>query len=395
MSVIVQKFGGTSVSKEESRIRCLGHVQNELENGHKVVVVISAMGRKGDPYATDTLLSLLGGHRHGLSNKDLDLFLSTGELISASVFSNLLHEHGIANTILTGGQAGIITNNQYNDAKITALHPQKLEHALRTHDVVVVPGFQGITSDGETTTLGRGGSDTTATAIGVSLRADFVDIFTDVEGIMTADPRIVSHAKVLDKAGYNEICNFAYLGAKVIHPRAVEIAMHENIPIRVRSTFSEHTGTLITNMTELNSNPSEKRPVIGITQTSGLIHLSIPKSRFENVYQTFSEEGISIDFIQTNTDSASFTIPTSLKEQTINILSSTDWRPTVTEGMAKIAIVGSGMHGAPGVMSRALGVLYEHEIDVHQTADSHTTIWFLVKEKQMNEAVCLLHDTFI
>ena len=392
MEIVVQKFGGTSVSHPESRLNCLRHIQKELKEGHKVVVVISAMGRNGDPYATDTLLSLVGNEKPLLSNKDLDVLLSTGELISASVFSNLLHENNIKNTILTGGQAGIITNEEYNNAKIISLQPQRLLDTLQHHDVVVVPGFQGTTPSGNTTTLGRGGSDTTATAIGASVNAKFVDIFTDVEGVMTADPRIVSDAKIIDKATYNEICNLAHLGAKVIHPRAVEIAMQENIPIRVRSTFSEHTGTLITNITELNGD--EEKLVTGITQNSNLVQIQIQKESYENVFYQFSENGISLDFIQTGQKEVCFTVPHEVLAESLAILEGNNHTYQCTEKLAKVSIVGAGIYNVPGVMSRAVQFLYEKEIDIYQSSDSHTTIWFLVPESKMNEAVCSLHDAF-
>lgn len=394
MNIIVQKFGGTSVSKEESRSHCLQHVMSELGEGNKVIVVISAMGRKGDPYATDTLLSLLGENVHHLSKKDLDLFLSTGELISSSVFSNLLHEHKISNTILTGGQAGIITNEDYTNAKITDLQPEKLLEALKTYDVVVVPGFQGMTTEGNITTLGRGGSDTTATAIGVGVNAKFVDIFTDVEGIMTADPRIVSNAKILDIATYNEISNLAHLGAKVVHPRAVEIAMQKNIPVRVRSTFSNTEGTLITNITEINSD-NDLRTVTGITQTAELIQVSVRKERFQNIFEILSANDISIDFIQTTVDSISFTLPKHAKTFALSLLTSHDFEVNIIDDVAKVSIVGAGIHGVPGVMSKAINALYLNEIDVFQSADSHTTIWFLVPQNKMNDAVRALHDAFI
>jgi len=394
MEIVVQKFGGTSVSKEESRERCLYHVKSELQKGHKVVVVISAMGRKGDPYATDTLLSLLGHQTNHLSKKDLDLFLSTGELISSSIFSNLLHEHGINNTILTGGQAGIITNDDYTDAKIISLDSSRLLEHIQNYDVVVIPGFQGVTRKGFTTTLGRGGSDTTATAIGVEINAKYVDIFTDVEGIMTADPRIVSNAKILKHVTYNETLNLANLGAKVIHPRAVEMAMTENIPIRVRSTFSESEGTLISHQSEMDKF-TNLRTVTGITQTDNLIQVIISKEPYEDVFQYFSDKQLSIDFIQTTPTSVSFTLPSSLKEKALSALEGKSNDIQIREGVSKVSIVGAGIYGIPGVMSKCTNALYQKEIDIFQSSDSHTTIWFLVNQERMQDAIQTLHDIFI
>lgn len=394
MEIVVQKFGGTSVSKKESRERCLFHIHRELDKGHKVVVVISAMGRQGDPYATDTLLSLLGKQKNQLSKKDLDLFLSTGELISASVFSNLLHQNNINNTILTGGQAGIITNEDYTNAKIISLNSSLLLEHLKLYDVVVIPGFQGVTEQGYTTTLGRGGSDTTATAIGVEINAKYVDIFTDVEGIMTADPRLVANAQILNQVTYNETLNLANLGAKVIHPRAVEMAMSENIPIRVRSTFSDSEGTLITHQNELN-NADNTQTVTGITQTGNLIQVMISKEPYEDVFQYFSDKQISIDFIQTTPTSASFTVDSLYLEHVSLALHKKSNNVTIRENLAKVSVVGAGIRGIPGVMSKCTSALYQNQIDVFQSADSHTTIWFLVHQDRMKEAVQTLHDIFI
>ncbi len=394
MNIVVQKFGGTSVATNESREKCIEHIQVEINQGNKVVVVVSAMGRKGSPYATDTLLSLLDNeHKESLSKKDLDLFISTGELISASVFSNLLHSKGLKNTILTGGQCGIITNDNFNDADIISLKPQLLLSELKKYDVIVVPGFQGQTIDGYTTTLGRGGSDTTATALGVALKSKYVDIFSDVEGVMTADPRIVPNAKILNRIGYNEILNLAQLGAKVIHPRAVEMAMKENIAIRIRSTFSNELGTLISNQ---NHNVNESKHLIsGVTQTSNLIQVSVKKKSFQNVYSYLSERNISLDFIQTTVDNILFTTPKDLKEKVIGILELNKLEYEILENVSKVSIVGSGMKGIPGVMAKAIQSLYNKQIEVYQSADSHTTIWFLVKQERMNDAVCALHNAFV
>lgn len=252
MKILVQKFGGTSVAKPEQRERVVHHVRKALAGGYRVVVVVSAMGRKGEPYATDTLLELPKQYGNQIAPREKDLLMSCGEIISATTLSTLFHQREIDNVVLTGGQAGIITNNQHTNAQIVTVNPKRVLRELEKGKVVIVTGFQGSTTDGEMTTLGRGGSDTTATALGGALRAECVDIFTDVEGIMTADPRIVKDATQLDKVTYTEICNLAFQGAKVIHPRAVEIAMQTNVPIRVRATMSDHPGTLVTHMSEID-----------------------------------------------------------------------------------------------------------------------------------------------
>src|SRR5699024_4018223 len=183
---------------------------------------------------------------HYNSNRELDLLMSCGEIISSVLLTNDLKRHNISSIALTGAQAGFVTSDDFTKAKIKQVHPERIQHEFETHDVIVITGFQGGTKRGEITTIGRGGSDTTAAAIGASLEAERIEIFTDVSGIMTADPRVVAQARSLDIVTYDEICNLAYQGAKVVHPRAVEIAMQARIPMRVRSTYSMAPGTLVT-----------------------------------------------------------------------------------------------------------------------------------------------------
>lgn len=399
MKIIVQKFGGTSVSTKENQLKCISHIKQALSEEYKVVVVVSAMGRKGAPYATDTLLSLLENDQ--LPNREKDLLLSTGELISANVFSNLLFNEGIENTILTGGQAGIITDSNFTNATIESLRPQRLKEELMKNNVVVVPGFQGMTANGDITTLGRGGSDTSATALGVALDAEVVDIFTDVEGIMTADPRIVTEAQILETVSYNEICNLAYLGAKVIHPRAVEIAMQKNIPIRVRSTFSNKLGTLVTNLAEFDQkeHQMEERLLTGITQTPNLTQIKVTSSSDPygvqlNVFKEMEKNGISVDFINVYPNGVIFTVLDSQSEKAKEIIQKLKYEVITRENCAKVSLVGGGISGVPGVMSKIVEALTQHEIQILQSADSHTTIWVLVDGDKMEQSVLSLHQKF-
>ncbi len=237
MKVIVQKFGGTSVRDDLSRKLACDHVSEAVTKGYKVIVVVSAMGRKGEPYATDTLLSLVEANR--LMPREQDLLVSCGELISAVVFTDLLLSLGLKVTAFSGAKAGFKTNDEFTNAKITEMNCDQLLQQFDHVDVVVVAGFQGQTEDGDIATLGRGGSDTSATALGAAVNAEWVDIFSDVEGIMTADPKIVETAKPLEVITYEELSNLAYQGAKVIHPRAVEIAMQAQVPIHIRPTYSK------------------------------------------------------------------------------------------------------------------------------------------------------------
>lgn len=396
MNIRVLKFGGTSVATTEGRMQCLHHIELALAEGVHPVVVVSAMGRKGSPYATDTLISLLDDDAKFVSNRELDLLLSTGELISSVVFSSLLTKQGIDNTVLTGGQAGIYTNDHFGNAQITQFKPERIINELKKHKVVIVPGFQGMTDDGDITTLGRGGSDTTATALGVALQASRVDIFTDVDGVYTADPRLVPLASPMNVISYTEVCNMAYQGSKVIHPRAVELAMQKNIPVRVRSTFSQSPGTLIAHTGE---GELQDRPVIGIAHVSGVTQIKVlpvpgQSKLHPDVFRAMSEHRISIDFISISPTQAVFTVPDHFASKAVSILKDKQFEPQQIKECTKVSIIGAGISGVPGIMTRIVDTLERENILILQSADSHTTIWTLVQGKDTQKAVCALHEEF-
>lgn len=399
MKVLVQKFGGTSVATVEQRKRVVYHVRRALEEGYKVVVVVSAMGRKGEPYATDTLLQLVN-ESGTLKNREKDLLLSCGELISACVLSSLLTAENIINCVLTGGQAGIVTDNQFSNSQILETNPQRVVTELKRGNVVIVAGFQGRTIDGEVTTLGRGGSDTSATAIGAALSAEYIDIYTDVDGIMTADPRIVMDATPLKTVTYSEMCNLAFQGAKVMHPRAVEIAMQSNIPIRVRSTMTDGLGTLVTGSDKKRVSLGMKNQFItGITQLPNVTQIKVPAKCDQldihlKVFRAMADYGVSVDFISINPSGIAYTVNDELANRAEEILRRLDLKPELTRNCAKISAVGAGMTGVPGVIGKILEALLEADIQVLQSADSHTTIWVLVKGSKMIQAVRALHRKF-
>lgn len=245
MALIVQKFGGTSVATPQAREALLNQVRRCIDEGNNVVVVVSAMGRSGDPYATDTLISLLQQINPDIDPEKKDLLMSCGEIISCAVLSHLLETNNIPSIPMTGFQAGIQTDRNFTNSEITNIDTTAIMRHIKEGKVPVIAGFQGATPDGEVTTLGRGGSDTAAVAIGGYLGAQRVDIFTDVPGIAKIDPRIISTAPYLQAISYEDMYKLADNGAKVIHPRAVKTAQSFNIPVRVRSTFSEGLGTLI------------------------------------------------------------------------------------------------------------------------------------------------------
>ncbi len=401
MRIIVQKFGGTSIKDNESREHAIRHIKEALNEGYKVVTVVSAMGRKGDPYATDTLLDLIGGTTGKVSKREYDLLLSCGEIISSVVFSNMINKKGIKATAMSGAKAGIRTNNDHQNAKIIDLQCRELYLMLEEYDVIVVAGFQGLSKDGNITTIGRGGSDTSASALGVALNAEWIDIFTDVEGVMTADPRIVKGARTLDVMTYIEFCNMAYQGAKVIHPRAVEIAMQGKVPMRIRSTYSKSCGTLVTSS---NANNKKKdylnlRVITGIAHVADVTQIKVfSKEGYydtqKEVFKAMASAEISVDFFNINPNGVVYTVSGDKTELAIDILHNLGYEPVVTRGCAKVSAVGAGMSGVPGVTSKIVTALSEKGIQILQSADSNTTIWVLVKNSDLVLAVNTLHDTF-
>ncbi|HHV17421.1 MAG TPA: aspartate kinase [Thermoanaerobacterales bacterium] len=245
MALIVQKFGGTSVKSPENRKAVLNHILRAKEKGYDVVVVVSAMGRLGDPYATDTLIELLKAQGGKVCSKKKDLIMACGEIISAVVMASYIEAQGVKAEAMTGFQAGIVTTADFGNADIIKVDPAPIKKNIEEGKIVVVAGFQGITEKDEITTLGRGGSDTTAVVLGGYLKADLVEIYTDVPGIAVTDPRIIPEAPFIPSISFDEVIIMAESGAKVIHPRAVRAAKEFNIPLRIKSTFDQSEGTLI------------------------------------------------------------------------------------------------------------------------------------------------------
>lgn len=401
MRILVQKFGGTSLSTVQAREHVIEHIQDALEDGYQLVVVVSAMGRKGEPYATDTLLDLVRQHGGTVPARELDLLMCCGEIISAVHLSSLLKAKGLRSSVLTGGQAGIQTNDTYGNAQIVSIQTDRIKALLEQDEVVIVTGFQGVSKQGEFTTLGRGGSDTSATALGAALKAEIVDIFTDVNGILTADPRIVEDAKPLSKVSFSEICNMAHNGAKVIHPRAVEVAMQANIPIRVRSTFTKDKGTLVTagETVSQESNKVEDRHVTGIAHFANISQIQV--SAFEGnfdlqlkVFKTMAQHQISVDFINVNPSGVIYTVFDHEAERACELLKAQGYEPRVLSGCAKVSVIGGGMNGVPGIMAHIVEALTEEDVRILQSADSNSTIWVLVQGEDMIKAVRALHHKF-
>lgn len=395
MKILIQKFGGTSVSTHERRLLVVNKILKAIEEGFSPVVVVSAMGRKGQPYATDTLLSLISDE-FKKNTLAVDLLMSCGEIISTVVTSDELSKNGLQSVPLTGGQAGIITDDNYNNGSVLRVQPERLLDILREGKIPVVAGFQGISENGYVTTLGRGGSDTTASLLGVALKAEEIQIYTDVDGIMTADPRMVSDASLIEEIGYNEVFQFADQGAKVIHPGAVEIAAKGNIPLVIKNTLNDCKGTIISGKAIQISN----NIIDGITSMGDRVQVTVECDKNkdnENYYVLFDElanNSISLDLINVFLNQKIFTIDKKNMENLKIIMKNLGLQYSYIEDCTKISLIGSGMRGIPGVMAKILKVLAKENIQILQTADSHTTIWCLVRSKDVEKAVNALHKEF-
>ncbi len=395
MNVVIHKFGGSSVSTPELREIAASRVGEAIRAGAHVVVVVSAMGRAPEAYATDTLLGLIGPVRGGANR---DLLLAVGEMISAAVFAELLNSLGYRAQAMTGGQAGIITDDTYGDARILEVNPLPLREVLAAGIIPVVTGFQGATLAGAVTTLGRGGSDLTAVALGDALDASSVEIYTDVSGVMTADPRRVAGAHTVERVTPAEMVELSGNGAKVMHSKAAELAHATQTPYAVRGLRS-NVGTLI----DEDAPVDRDRPVTGITALRGVA--------FFRVIQGLSSEGgramldrelfdrlaaanISIDMINVNDAGVFFVCDDENVDAVQKELHDLNLALRVRPHCAKLSIVGAGMRGTPGVMARVVRAVTESGVEIIHSTDSNITISVLVPDDSAIAAEQSLHDFF-
>lgn len=396
--VVVMKFGGTSVATAAGRTSISARVLEALEAHRSPVLIVSAMGRRGEPYATDTLLSLVEGLPTDL--REHDLLASVGEVVSAVVVAHHLRADGIPAQALTGPEAGILTDDVHTGAAITEIHTGPLRAMIDAGIVPVVCGFQGMGSDGHVRTLGRGGSDTTACAIGVALNAHEVEIYTDVDGVMTADPRSCSSAEVLSVIRADELFQMAKGGSRVVHTPAAELALSSGLSVRVRNTYSDHPGTLVADI-------GSHRPgsvATAVTHSSGVtrVRTVLPGSEGTaghmraqaELYAAMADAGVSLDMFTPAGDVLVFTVGSAASGRAQEVLSVLGLEYSLTGSLAKVTLVGAGMHGVPGVMARVAGSLADAGVSVLQSADSHTTISVLVPESEAVNAVHALHEEF-
>ena len=402
MKIVVQKYGGTSLSSPEKRDLVFKQVKRARDKGYKVAIVVSAMGRNGDPYATDTLRTLLLQEYAVIPLRELDIIMSCGEIISAGVIAAVLGNNEIPASVFTGAQAGFLTDGRYSEAEVVDCRPEKILDALNRDEVPIVTGFQGVDQTGEINTLGRGGSDTTAVILGAALKAEMVEIYTDVSGIMTADPVILQDARVIQQLTYGEVFQLAYEGAKVIHPRAVEVAMRNNVEVIVRSFGDSDSGTLITGESALHDGAYSTRgrsAVTGIAHSLNLIQFLIefkepdPLREME-IFQKIGEAGVNIDMISVFPKIKAFTVAEEYSAKVENIINALGFTYKMENNIAKISVVGVGMHNIPGVMASVVRALNKQDIKILQSGDSNITISLLVKKDDLSRAVKILHDTF-
>ena len=402
MALLVHKYGGSSVADAEKIKRVAERVINAKISGNDVVVVVSAMGD-----STDELIDLAHTVSTDPEPREMDLLLSTGELVSCTLLSMAIKSMGHDSVSLTGNQAGIVTDTMYGHARISRVDSDRIKDELEKGQITVVAGFQGMTEGQDITTLGRGGSDTTAVALAAALNADRCDIYTDVEGIYTADPRIVPKARKMAEIGYQEMLELASYGAKM-HPRSIELGSVYQVPIYVASSFSDQPGTLIHKGPD-EDNMEDRIKVTGIAYQSNIAKVTVravPDSpgMAAELFEPLSAVGISVDTIVQNTSverltDISFTVDRSDLQKTLRELESVTNEmgagEVVTDPtLASISVVGSGMQNTPGYASRMFRVLSEARINIEMITTSEIRISCIIAEAQVPEAVRLLHSGF-
>ena len=402
MAVLVKKFGGSSVATPEKIYRLVDRVLREKTPEDKIVIVVSAMGD-----TTDDLLTLAGRISAHLPKREMDMLLATGEQVSIALLASAFMERGQKAVSFTGPQAGIRTNRQHTKAGILEVKAERVQKALDEGNIVIVAGFQGATEDGDITTLGRGGSDTTAVAIAAGLQADICEIYTDVDGVYTADPRIVPEARKLKEITFSEMLELARLGAGVMQPRAVEYGEHNGVDIHVRSTFSQEPGTII----RREYTVEEKEFVIrGVTSDINVAKITVngvpdvPGAAYR-IFDALAKANITVDMIvQSSSKDNSrndivFTVTKSDLGDAIEALEKLKNEMglegvEVEANVAKVSVVGAGMLGNPGIAAGMFGALAKASVNLMIISTSEITISCLIAKDDVMKAVNAIHQHF-
>ena len=400
MGIIVQKFGGSSVATTEKLKKVCSHITKEFRKGNDVAVIVSAQGK-----TTDRLITEEKEITTSPSKREHDVLVSTGEQITISKLAMMLNDMGYKAISLTGWQIQIVTDDNFGNARIKSINSQKIIDLFHKGYIVIIAGFQGITEKSEITTFGRGGSDTTAVAIAASLNADKCDIYTDVDGVFTTDPRITDKAKKIDQISYEEMLELSSLGAKVLHNRCVEIGKKYDIPIVVKDTaLEESQGTIVKNSESL-----ENMEISGIAKDDNISRVTVMglENKIGKTYKVFkllSEHNINVDTIvqsfgESINKNLSFTIKTAELDEALKILNDNLEYLTAREivhfdNLSKVSIVGIGMTNRTGIASKMFEALYEKNINMHLISTSEIKITVLVNQDEAEVAVKAIHDKF-
>ncbi len=393
-SIVVLKFGGTSLATRQLRASAAARLREERRRGHLPVAVVSAMGRTPEPYATDALLALMNGRGN---MRTADMLVSCGETISAAVFAAAVEEAGLKALALTGAQAGIITDKRHGDARVVRVNPARVLEALADDAIPIVAGFQGISEDGEITTLGRGGTDLTAIAIGHALGAERVDIYTDVAGAMTGDPRRISGAHTIDRASLEEMTELAQHGAKVMYHKAADFAQRTGTTYAIKS-LRTGTGTIV------DENVEHEAPVTGVTASGRVTWIRVIRGDIEDrkrrmevelqMFERIARAGISIDQVTINQAGVMFVVEGDRGTEIRQLLGDLNLAVRVREGCSKISVVGAGMRDAPGVVAQIVDALSQADVEVIHCTDSSITVSILVSCAAAARAEQAVHDRF-
>jgi len=392
--IVVHKYGGTTLKDPRQLRNCGENICREYRSGKRPVVVVSAMGRNGDPYATDTFLGLAYAISPVPAARELDLLMACGELVSATLLTVQLQELGCAAMALTGSQVGIITDENHGNAEIQAVEIKRILQVLEAGIIPVICGFQGVTASGELTTLGRGGSDITAVAVAAALKLDSATIYTDVPAIKTADPKLVKSARPIYQLHYQEILEMAVEGARVIHPRAVERAMADDIRL------------IITSLTNGSSPPTEIGPrhstgkgegfIRAITHITGInqYKFDLEPAEVALLLDEIAAADVGLDLINLADNGHSFTVPSTDAKRIEEILNARKINAQRREDCSKVSLIGVGIRGVSGLISRIYKPLTAINIPVYHTSVSFTQIALLVPKANLPEAVNCLHQVF-
>ncbi len=400
MALIVQKFGGSSVANAERILRVAEIITNTYKKGNQVVVVLSAQGD-----TTDELLEKAAEINPNGSKREMDMLLSTGEQVSIALMAMAIEKLGCPVVSLTGWQVGMETTAAYGAARIKKVTGTRMQEELDQNRIVLVAGFQGLNKYGDVTTLGRGGSDTTAVALAVALKADLCQIYTDVDGIYTADPRKVKNARKLTAITYAEMLELASLGAQVLHNRSVEMAKRYNMNIEVLSSFTGGPGTIVKEAVK----QVEKTYISGIAQDKSIARVALvglkdtPGVAYK-VFNLLAREKINVDIIlqsigRSETKDISFTVSQNNADATYRILSENRDalgfdHMDISSDVAKVSVVGGGMVDNPGVAATMFEALYEAHINIRMIATSEIKLSVLINKEDADRAVAAIHEKF-